>query len=155
MLQNAKHLSRRGFLRAAGGLSAAAFLAACVPAGAPSGSGSPGQDRSLRFWMWNTYAPPADDVLEQGILAWGEENGVNVQISRDSDSDIAGKVMPALEAGTLPDALFAGAGDALRMIEADGVESLADAFKEIGDAHEGWQPRLEGYVTCPTPSTRR
>ncbi|MEZ4836311.1 MAG: extracellular solute-binding protein [Caldilineaceae bacterium] len=102
---------------------------------------------SLKFWMWNTYAPAADDILEQGILAWAAENGMDVEISRDSDSDIAGKVMPALEAGTLPDALFAGSGDALRIMDAGGAAPLNDLWPLIGDAHGGWMPRLDQYVT--------
>ena len=81
--------TRRSFLRVAGGATALAALAACTPAAAPSGEGGAAQDVSISFWMWNTYAPEADDILEQGILAWGEENGMNIEISRDSDSDMA------------------------------------------------------------------
>src|SRR5690606_22201716 len=115
---------------------------------APQGGGSaPAQDNSIRFWMWNIYAPAADDVLEQGIQAWAAANNVTVEISRDSDSDIAGKVMPAIEAGTLPDALFAGSGDALRMADAGALAPLTEVFAEIGEAHGGWLPRLAEYVT--------
>ena len=55
--------------------------------------------------------------------------------------------MPALEAGTLPDALFAGSVNALEMMNAGGVSSLKDAFTEIGSAHKGWLPKLTEYVT--------
>ena len=141
-------LSRRSFLQIAGGASAAALLAACAPAAAPTGGGSaPAQAKNVRFWMWNTYAPAADDVLNEAIMAWGAENGITVEISRDSDSAIGQKVFPALEAGTLPDALFVGSGEALQLIEAQGTASLKDTFQEIGEAHGGWLPRLEGYVT--------
>jgi ABC-type glycerol-3-phosphate transport system substrate-binding protein len=145
---NQRILSRRAFLRAATMTAAGAALVACV---APQAGGTDvaggAQDVSIRFWMWNTYAPPADEVLEQGIKAWGEANGVNIEISRDSDGDIASKVMPALEAGTLPDALFAGAGDALRLMDAGGAAELTDLWPQIGEAHGGWLPRLEEYVT--------
>ena len=146
---SANKLSRRTFLRMSAVTAAGAALVACVAPAAQTGSegAAPAQDNSLSFWMWNTYAPPADEVLEQGIQTWASENGVTVEISRDSDSNIPDKVMPALEAGTLPDALFAGAGDALQMMAAGGLASLKDTFAEIGEAHEGWLPRLEGYVT--------
>jgi multiple sugar transport system substrate-binding protein len=146
---NTNKLSRRTFLRMSAVTAAGAALVACVaPAPQAGGEGAaPAQDQSLKFWMWNTYAPPADEVLEQGIQTWATENGVTVEISRDSDSNIADKVMPALEAGTLPDALFAGSGDALQMMAAGGLASLKDTFAEIGEAHEGWLPRLENYVT--------
>ncbi len=141
-------LTRRGFLKATGGVGAAMFLAACAPMAAPTGGGSaPAQDRSLRFWMWNTFAPAADDVMNEALVKWAAENNVNIEISRDSDSAIGQKVFPALEAGTLPDALFVGAADALQLIEANGTASVKDLFEEIGAAHGGWLPRLEGYVT--------
>ena len=140
-------LTRRGFLKATGGVGAAMFLAACAPMAAPGGGAAPAQDRSIRFWMWNTYAPAADDVLNEAINAWAAENNVTIEISRDSDSAIGQKVFPALEAGTLPDALFVGSGDALQLIEAKGTASLKETFAEIGAAHGGWLPRLEGYVT--------
>lgn len=141
-------LSRRRFLHLSAMTAAGAALAACMPATAPQGGGSaPAQDNSIRFWMWNTYAPAADDVLEQGIQEWAAANNVTIEISRDSDSDIAGKVMPAIEAGTLPDALFAGSGDALRMADAGALAPLTEVFAEIGEAHGGWLPRLAEYVT--------
>jgi len=144
----ANSLSRRHFLRLSAMTAAGAALAACAPVGAPTGgSGAPAQDMNVRFWMWNTYAPAADDILEQGIQAWAAANGYTIEISRDSDSDISGKLMPALEAGTLPDAFFAGAADALRVMEAQGAASVKELFAEIGDAHSGWMPRLDGYVT--------
>lgn len=142
-------LSRRGFLQMTGMAAAGAALAACAAPVAETGSdgSAPAQSQTVRFWMWNTYAPPADEVLESGIQAWGEENGVTVEISRDSDSNIPDKVMPALEAGTLPDALFASSAAALQMMAAGGLGSLSDTFAEIGEAHDGWLPRLEDYVT--------
>ncbi len=141
-------LSRRGFLKAAGGMTAALALAACAaPVAAPGGSGAPAAEKSVRFWMWNTYAPEADDILEQGIRAWTEANGITIDISRDSDGDYPGKIMPALEAGTLPDALFVDATNALRMMDGKATASLKAEFGTIGEAHGGWLPRLDGYVT--------
>ena len=144
---NTKSLSRRGFLQLSAVTTAGIALAACAPAAQQAGGGAPGQDNTVRFWMWNTYAPPADEVLEQGILAWGEENGVTVEISRDSDSNIPDKVMPAIEAGTLPDALFASSQAALQMSAANGLAPLNEVFTEVGESHGGWLPRLENYVS--------
>jgi ABC-type glycerol-3-phosphate transport system substrate-binding protein len=147
-MQSKGTLSRRGFLKAAGGMTAALALSACVaPTAAPGGAGAPGQTKSVRFWMWNTYAPDADDILEQGIKAWGEANGVTLDISRNSDSDYAGVIMPALEAGTLPDAMFTGPDMAARMTDANATASLKEEFAAIGEAHGGWLPRLDAYVT--------
>jgi len=142
-------LSRRTFLQITGGVGAAALLAACAPAAAPGegGADAPAQDQTIRFWMWNTFAPPADEVLQEKVLEWGEANGVTVEISRDSDSNQQTKVMPALEAGTLPDALVIGSGPAELMRNSGGTTDLTDTFQEIGEAHGGWQTNTAEYVT--------
>ena len=145
-------LSRRHFLRMSALTTAGAVLAACAPGAAPTAgevSDSPGGagDVTLKFWMWNTFAPPADEVMEEKLNAWAADNGVNLEISRDSDGNQVTKVMPALESGTLPDAMFVGSGPAIQMMDAGGLESLNDLFSEIGAAHGGWLDRLEEYVT--------
>ena len=145
-------MSRRDFLRSAaalgGGLIASQFLSGCQPEAAP-GEYQRGikKNAKLKFWMWNTYAPEADDILEQGILEWAAANDVDIEISRDSDSNQEDKVMPALEAGTLPDAMFVGSGPAIRMMDAQGLEPISDLFTEVGDAHGGWLSKLKEYVT--------
>ncbi|MBM3189859.1 MAG: extracellular solute-binding protein [Chloroflexi bacterium] len=102
--------------------------------------------KDLSFWMWNTYAPAADNVMELSIRRWAQENGVRIAISRDSDSDYRGKMMPALEAGTLPDAMFIGQAEALLMWDSKGIDDITDLFTEIGAAHGGWMTRLPEYT---------
>ena len=146
---NTHKLSRRTFLQMSALSAAGAALAACAaPApGAAGGEAAPAASNELSWWMWNTFAPEADEVLEAKLNEWAAANGVTIEISRDSDSNQADKVMPALEAGTLPDGLFTGADVALQMMAAGGTASLQDVFAEVGEAHEGWLPRLEEYVT--------
>jgi len=108
---------------------------------------APAKAKELTYWLWNTYAPAADNILELKIRTWAQDNNVKINISRDSDGKIRDKVMPAMEAGTLPDAMFLGSGEAILMTQSKALEKLDDLFKEIGDAHEGWQPRLKEYVT--------
>lgn len=146
--------SRREFLRLSALTTASAILASCGGAAdQDSSTGSEvktepsgGEMTDLRFWMWNTFAPPADEIMEMKLKEWAGENNVNIEISRDADGQQATKVMPSLEAGTLPDALFVGSGPAIQMMEAGGLDPLNDQFNEIGEAHGGWLDRLEGYV---------
>ena len=142
-------LSRRNFLRMSAMTAAGAALVACAPPVQQTGDGSsaPAQAKELSFWMWNTFAPEADEVMQQKLTEWGAANGVTIEISRDSDGDMASKYMPAIEGGTLPDAMFVGGGDALRLTDAQALDPLTDLFPEIGEAHGGWQPRLDTYVT--------
>lgn len=143
-----KKLSRRGFLRASAMTAAGAALVACVPAGQSGGGGSaPAEDKSLSFWMWNTFAPPADELMQEKLNEWAGANGVTIEISRDSDANQQTKILPAIEGGTLPDAMFVDSSNALRLIDAQALDPLTDLFPEVGDAHGGWQPRLAEYVT--------
>lgn len=143
-----KKLSRRGFLRVSAMTAAGAALVACAPAVQQGGGGSaPAADKSLSFWMWNTFAPPADELMQEKLNEWAGANGVTIEISRDADSNMATKLLPAIEGGTLPDAMFVDSGNALRLGDAQALEPLTDLFPEIGEAHGGWQPRLAEYVT--------
>jgi multiple sugar transport system substrate-binding protein len=141
-------LSRRDFLRMSALTTAGALLVGCVPA-SPTGAGgaAPAQAKNLTFWMWNTFAPAADEIMQDKLNEWAAANGVTIEISRDADSNMGAKILPAIEGGTLPDAMFVGSGDALRLIDAQALDPLSDLFPEIGEAHGGWQPRLEEYVT--------
>jgi ABC-type glycerol-3-phosphate transport system substrate-binding protein len=159
-----KKLSRRDFLRLSALTTAGAVLAACGAAApqqdtaaeekseaagaeevqsAPSGA----EAVALDFWMWNTFAPPADEVMDKALKDWAAANNVTINVSRDADSNMQTKIMPALESKTLPDVLFVNDGGALQMMDAQGLAPLDDLFKEIGTAHGDWLPRLEGYVT--------
>ncbi len=143
-----KPFSRRDFLRVSGLAVAGTALAACVAPSGTTGSGdAPAADTSLSFWMWNTFAPDADELLQEKINEWAAANGMTVEISRDSDANQQTKVMPAIEAGTLPDAMFCSAQVALQMVDSQAIAPVTDLFAEIGEAHGGWQPRLTEYVT--------
>lgn len=143
-------LSRRDFLRVSAITAAGAALVACAPAVQQAGGGgasAPAQAKELSFWMWNTFAPPADEIMQTKLNEWAAANGATIEISRDADSNMSTKLLPAIEAGTLPDAMFVDAGNALRLTDAQALDPLTDLFAEIGDAHSGWQPRLDTYVT--------
>ncbi|MEZ4659501.1 MAG: extracellular solute-binding protein [Caldilineaceae bacterium] len=146
---SSKQLSRRDFLRMSAMTAAGAALVACAPAAGPGagGAGAPAAANNLNFWMWNTFAPTADEFMQEALNKWAADNGVTLEISRDADPNMQTKVMPAIEAGTLPDAMFINSGVGLQMTDAQALEPLTDLFPEIGDAHGGWQPRLDTYVT--------
>lgn len=145
---NQQALSRRQFLQLGAMTVAGTALAACVAAPASSGgSNAPAATQNLSFWMWNTFAPPADELMQEKLTEWGKANNITVEISRDADSNMQTKIMPAIEAGTLPDVMFVDAANALRMTDSQALAPLTDMFPTIGDAHGGWQNRLKEYVT--------
>jgi len=155
-----KKLSRRDFLRSSAFATAGVLLAGCAapaaaPQAAPAASGgdapaapaAPAQTTALNFWMWNTFAPAADELMQEKLNAWAAANNATIDISRDSDANQQTKVMPAIEGGTLPDAMFVGGGVALQMMDAQALSPVTELFSEIGAAHGGWQPRLDTFAT--------
>ena len=143
---NQHALSRRQFLQLVAMTVAGTALAACVAAPASSGgSNAPAATQNLSFWMWNTFAPPADELMQEKLTEWGKANNITVEISRDADSNMQTKIMPAIEAGTLPDVMFVDAANALRwavgemerrykLMAALGVRNLAGYNKKVIDA---------------------
>ncbi|MFZ1753846.1 MAG: substrate-binding domain-containing protein [Caldilineaceae bacterium] len=153
-----KKLSRREFLRSSALATAGVLLVGCAapaaaPQAAPASSGggeapaTPAQTTALNFWMWNTFAPEADEIMQAKLNEWAAANNATIDISRDSDANMQTKVMPGIEAGTLPDAMFISGAVALQLADAQALEPLTDLFGEIGDAHGGWQPRLDKFAT--------
>lgn len=155
-----KKLSRRDFLRSSAFATAGILLVGCAapaaaPQAAPAASGgeapaapaAPAQTTALSFWMWNTFAPAADEIMQTKLNEWAAANNATIDISRDSDANQAAKIMPAIEGGTLPDAMFVDGARALQMLDAQALEPLTDLFGEIGTAHGGWQPRLDTFAT--------
>lgn len=153
-----KKLSRRDFLRSSALATAGVLLVGCAapaaaPQAAPSSSGggeapaAPAETTALNFWMWNTFAPEADEIMQAKLNEWAAANNATIEISRDADSNQQAKVMPAIEAGTLPDAMFISGGVALQLMDAQGLATQTDLFAEIGDAHGGWQSRLDTFAT--------
>ena len=155
-----KKLSRRDFLRTSAVAAAGVLLVGCAapaaaPQAAPASSGgeapaapaAPAQSTALNFWMWNTFAPNADEIMQTKLTEWAAANNATIEISRDADPNMQTKVMPAIEAGTLPDAMFISGSVALQLTDAQALEPVTGLFAEIGDAHGGWQSRLDTFAT--------
>jgi multiple sugar transport system substrate-binding protein len=98
-------MSRRSFLQALGVGSAAMFVAACAPAAAPGGGGSPGQQATtVQFLAWgDTSDIPAWDALK----AMYEERtpGVTVDVTPISDpnNNFYTRLQTMIAGGTPPD----------------------------------------------------
>src|SRR5690242_15997243 len=110
----AGRLSRRQFLRRAGGLGAGLaalpLLAACggtptptaPPAPTPPASGGaspaaggaqPTRSRrqysgSLRLLQWSSFVPAADDEIKRQAAEWGQQHGVQVTVETVNGDDL-------------------------------------------------------------------
>jgi multiple sugar transport system substrate-binding protein len=141
-MQTNMKLSRRGFLKAGGGVSAAVLLAACAPTVAPTTGGeaaAPAADKSLSVWAHRSFAPPADDVLLASINQWGEENGVTLEVVAEIDvPTMNDRLMAAVESKVLPD-LSAVAGGRVALHYPAGIYAdVSELFNEFDEQYGGY-----------------
>ena len=96
-------VSRRSFLRLAGGMTGVALLAACTPAASSpppaadgSGSAKPYEGQTLTVagmaWMWEATAPLYEQFLE--------ETGITLEIAAFGQQEIEDKLMQAVATDT-------------------------------------------------------
>jgi multiple sugar transport system substrate-binding protein len=141
MSQNSSRLSRRGFLRAAGGLSAAAFLAACAPMTVPAADsgGAAAEAKSLTIWAHRSFAPPADDVLLANIDKWGKDNGVELEVIAEIEvPTMDQRFAAAVESKVLPDVTAISGGRVALYHPANIYVDVSDLYKELADQYGGF-----------------
>jgi ABC-type glycerol-3-phosphate transport system substrate-binding protein len=108
-----KHVSRREFLRLAGGVAGVSLMAACVPA-APTaapvdgGAAAPAQEPST-LWVLHKqdFHPDYNDLIRAHIVQFAEERNVELDVAftagfAGTGADIQ-KVAAAVQAGEPPD----------------------------------------------------
>ena len=142
MQANSK-LSRRGFLKVSGGVSAAMLLAACAPVATPTTGGgeaaAPAAAKSLSVWAFRTFAPPADDVLLAQIDTWGKENGVDLEVVAEIDvPTMNDRIMAAVESKVLPDLSAVAGGRVALHYPANVYADVSELFKEFNDTYGGY-----------------
>ncbi|WP_147918854.1 ABC transporter substrate-binding protein [Ruania zhangjianzhongii] len=109
MTRRDSRLTRRQLLTLGGGAAAAGFtLSACGtgPAGGsdPTGSGGEsGGGGTLELWANTATAGDADSPLQQATQAWGEANGVTVNVQGISTQDLVPKLTTTSAGGEGPD----------------------------------------------------
>jgi multiple sugar transport system substrate-binding protein len=95
-------LSRRGFLKTTGTLTAAGLgsglLAACT---GPSSSPGPasGGGKQLRILQWSHFIPDYDKWFDGFAQKWGSDNGVRVTVDHIDNADIPARSAAEINAG--------------------------------------------------------
>ncbi|MFI6600024.1 ABC transporter substrate-binding protein [Nonomuraea sp. NPDC050536] len=92
-------ISRRGMLKATGGLAAAAVLTACGDNSAPKTGQS-----ALTLWSSTTFAT---DALRKAATEYGGKNNVAINVQGFPANDLTKKIMTALAGGGGPDLIIA------------------------------------------------
>ncbi len=106
-------LSRRQALKLMGGAAGVFALAACAaPVPAPGGDGASAPAEvagSLVVVHRREYFQEMEELFEAAVLAWGEANGVEIEISpvaAEVNEDFVPKLAAEVEAGNPPDLIY-------------------------------------------------
>lgn len=118
------------------------------------------QDTSkITYWGGLIFSEAANEMLEEAINAWGDENGVETEVVMINQNETNQRVSAAVEAGTMPDALDLGLDLLFLLSTTEQLEDLADIYDEIGAAQGGWfqsvadaaDPSLLGGIRTGVP----
>ncbi len=141
-MSESNRLSRRSFLRLAGGAVSLTALAACAPGAAPgssSGGGEPAEAKSLSVWAHRSFAPPADEVLLASIDRWGQENGVDLEVVAEIDVPVMNdRLVAAIESRNLPDVSAVAGGRIALHYPAGLYADISALYGELADTYGGF-----------------
>jgi multiple sugar transport system substrate-binding protein len=90
------------------------------------------------YWGGLIFSEEANDAIVARIEAWGEMNGIEVEVVMINQNETVQRVSAAIEAGTMPDALDMGRGTMLLLSQDELLASINDLYDEIGESHGGW-----------------
>ncbi len=78
-------------------------LSACVAPAAGPGGEAAAETPKLTIWAATTFTPDADTVQDDQIKAWGEANGVEIELARMSGDERTPRWQTAIESKQFPD----------------------------------------------------
>ncbi|MEZ4678504.1 MAG: hypothetical protein R2932_30240 [Caldilineaceae bacterium] len=78
-------------------------LSACVAPTASTGGESAAAKPKITVWAATTFTPDADTTQDEQIKAWGEANGVEIELARMSQDERTPRWQTAFESKQFPD----------------------------------------------------
>lgn len=144
-MSQAKRLSRRDFLRLAGGAVGVTALAACAPVAAPGaapaggGAAAPAEVTDMTVWVIRSFAPPADDVLIANVETWAAQNNIDLDLVAEIEvPTLNERLAAAVESRNLPDVAEI-AGDRISLHYPSGLfADMSDLYAEIDAEYGGF-----------------
>jgi multiple sugar transport system substrate-binding protein len=119
---------RRGLL----GASTLALVLGTVGAGAQTLGGK------VTYWGGLIFSDEANALVEAEAKAWGEANGVEVEVVMINQNETIQRVSAAVEAGTMPDVLDLSLDFLVNLGAQDVFVPLDDVYAQVGAENGGW-----------------
>jgi len=127
-------VSRRGFLKVAGGGVAGSSLLTMLEA-----RQAPAQIKgtTLRILQWSHFIPAYDAWYDKFAGEWGEKNGVKVRVDHIPHLDIPARMAAEFAAGAGHDIIYNGSSILTRLYYKNLVD-LSDVADAAGKKYGGW-----------------
>ncbi len=142
MSENTRKVSRRSMLKIMGGTAAMAALAACAAPAAPAsdaGGEAPMEAAGSLFVVHRReYFKEMEELFTAAVLAWGEENGVEMEVSpvaAEANEDFVAKLSAEVEAGNPPDLIYHRNNIVSQMYFLDLLEDVSETAQKALDAY--------------------
>lgn len=119
-------------------LVSALLLAACVaPAAGPGGENAATMPK-LTIWAATTFTPDADNTQDEQIMAWGEANGVEIELARMSQDERTPRWQTAFESKQFPDCAAIEQNDLPQFIESGVLAETTEVMQRLNELEGGF-----------------
>ena len=113
-------------------------FAACVaPAAGPGGEGAEAMPK-ITVWAATTFTPDADSTQDEQIKAWGEANGVEIELARMSNDERTPRWQTAFESRQFPDCAAIEQNDLPKFIESGVLVETTEAMQRLNELEGGF-----------------
>src|SRR5215468_3962036 len=135
-------VSRRGFLKVAGGGVAGSSLLTMLEA-----RQAPAQIKgtTLRILQWSHFIPAYDAWYDKFAKEWGDKNGVKVRVDHIPHLEIPARMAAEFAAGAGHDIIYNGSSILTRLYYKNLVD-LTDVSDAAGKKYGGWIPAAKSLV---------
>ena len=138
-----RRLSRRGLIKAAGGV--AVLSAFSAPLAACGGIG--GGREKLTVWTDATFAPPSDDYQTSVMEEWAKTKNVDIEITREPGADVGKKLQAAIESKDFPTISQVDGGRYTLHRDKDVFLDVSDLYAEVSKPWGGFYKVAEETAT--------
>jgi ABC-type glycerol-3-phosphate transport system substrate-binding protein len=113
-------------------------LSACVAPAAGPGGEAAAETPKLTIWAATTFTPDADTVQDDQIKAWGEANGVEIELARMSGDERTPRWQTAIESKQFPDCAAIEQADLPKFIQEGVLVETTEVMERLNTLAGGF-----------------
>lgn len=116
----------------------ALLVSACVAPAPGSGGQAATEKPKLTIWAATTFTPDADTTQDDQIKAWGEANGVEIDLARMSQDERTPRWQTAIESKQFPDCAAIEQADLPKFIQEGVLVETTEVMQKLNALEGGF-----------------